>query len=533
MTQDTRKDPRAKIVSLNVRYKSATVDEFIENHSHDVSKGGIFIKTSTPFPQGTLLKFEIRLSGDQAVIAGVGRVVWKREAGTSSADNPAGMGVKFIKIDEASRTVIDKLVGTRSDAGSAFTSELPDDKPQTPQAELGKGTLLGPGAPAASTTSAPPRAGPAMKSTLIGMAAGGEPKAGSAGPTPAAGSPAATKPPPAASAGASVGAKTAIGGFFPATNSEADMPAPQERTMMKQAAELLEEALKGAGGSMDEVGTNPLFAGAAGATAKAGSGAHAEDGSLESKAQAPADKAGGDIATRTSGEPAPATSRESPAAKESDRPIAAAGDKPAASEPPAKKSDRPAATKSTTSTTDRPKPVSASSVVEPPKKGGSGALLWVAVLLLIGGGLVYAYKGGWLGGDSQVSTTPSATPSASAAPSASQASSAPSATQSAAPIVPIMTNDASALATGDAGGKKDAATAATTPTPTTTTAATAATTATPKPTPPRPTPPKPTETAPTATPPAGTDTTAPTTTAAPTAKPPKPKPTATDSDNPY
>ena len=56
MTQDTRKDPRAKIVSLNVRYKSATVDEFIENHSHDVSKGGVFIKTDKPFAIGTLLK---------------------------------------------------------------------------------------------------------------------------------------------------------------------------------------------------------------------------------------------------------------------------------------------------------------------------------------------------------------------------------------------------------------------------------------------------------------------------------------------
>ena len=79
MTQDTRKDPRAKIVSLNVRYKSATVDEFIENHAHDVSKGGVFIKTQTPFAPGTLLKFEIRLASDQSVIAGVGRVVWKRE----------------------------------------------------------------------------------------------------------------------------------------------------------------------------------------------------------------------------------------------------------------------------------------------------------------------------------------------------------------------------------------------------------------------------------------------------------------------
>ena len=32
MAQDTRKDPRAKVLSMTVRYKSATVDEFIEHH---------------------------------------------------------------------------------------------------------------------------------------------------------------------------------------------------------------------------------------------------------------------------------------------------------------------------------------------------------------------------------------------------------------------------------------------------------------------------------------------------------------------
>src|SRR6186997_1370535 len=79
MAEDTRKDPRAKVLSMTVRYKSATVDEFIENHSHDVSRGGIFIKTASPFPPGTLLKFEIRIQEEQAVLAGVGRVVWKRE----------------------------------------------------------------------------------------------------------------------------------------------------------------------------------------------------------------------------------------------------------------------------------------------------------------------------------------------------------------------------------------------------------------------------------------------------------------------
>ena len=56
MSQDTRKDPRAKVLTMTVRYKSATLDEFIEHHSYDVSRGGMFIKTPSPFPPGTLLK---------------------------------------------------------------------------------------------------------------------------------------------------------------------------------------------------------------------------------------------------------------------------------------------------------------------------------------------------------------------------------------------------------------------------------------------------------------------------------------------
>jgi len=252
MTQDTRKDPRAKIVSLNVRYKSATVDEFIENHSHDVSKGGIFIKTSTPFAQGTLLKFEIRLAGDQAVIAGVGRVVWKREPSQASAERPGGMGVKFIKIDENSRAVIDRLVSAKEDAGSAFTSELKE-----PLAALRERTTSGAGQVPGAKVERP------GKSTIMGMGSlHPENSPTTSAPRPAAGNPPEPRAPVSTSTpkGASGLGAPKAGGFFPATQSELEMPPPEERTMMKQAEELLEEALKGAGGSMEEVGNNPLFA---------------------------------------------------------------------------------------------------------------------------------------------------------------------------------------------------------------------------------------------------------------------------------
>ena len=42
---DTRKDKRAPL-SLKVRFKSATVDEFIEQYATDISRGGIYIKST-------------------------------------------------------------------------------------------------------------------------------------------------------------------------------------------------------------------------------------------------------------------------------------------------------------------------------------------------------------------------------------------------------------------------------------------------------------------------------------------------------
>ena len=474
MTQDTRKDPRAKIVSLNVRYKSATVDEFIENHSHDVSKGGIFIKTSTPFPQGTLLKFEIRLSGDQAVIAGVGRVVWKREANTSGSESPAGMGVKFIKIDENSRAVIDRLVGAKENAGIAFTSELEkksDEAAPAAAAAALNSTLIGTGAPA-SSTSAPPRAGgPTPKSTILGMGAVKD-----ATPAPGTVTPA------------------AVAGFFPATNSQADMPPPEERTMMKQAAELLEEALKGAGGSMDEIGTNPLFAGPAAGAAKTGSAA------------TPEAKKDQDAA------PPPSTVRDTPIAKESaPGPIS----KPAASAPASvKPAARPVAAVARASEPTPPIPT---------KKFPAWA--WVPILLVIAGGLAFALKPDLFGGGSTAVPTPTPTPSApvSVAPVTSIAPTA------AVDAATAAVSDASALGVvgaNDAAAAKDsgpATTAVVTP-------PVAPPVVKPPPPPPpvvTPKPPKPAD------PPPGEETTT-TPPPKPVPKPPPPpKKPADDSDNPY
>ncbi len=126
MSQETRKDKRAP-VSLRVRFKSATIDEFIEQYSIDISKGGIFIKSRQPMAVGTLLKFEFQLKDNSPLIQGVGRVVWKRDADPAKPDLAAGMGIKFIKMTPESRAVVDRIVGDRDNGDD-------DEPPQaTPQ----------------------------------------------------------------------------------------------------------------------------------------------------------------------------------------------------------------------------------------------------------------------------------------------------------------------------------------------------------------------------------------------------------------
>ncbi len=433
MTQDTRKDRRVKIVSLNVRYKSATVDEFIENHAHDVSRGGIYIKTGSPFPPGTLLKFEIRLASDQALITGVGRVVWKRDSVSGTGDRPAGMGVKFIKIDDPSKAVIDKLVNTRADAGRAYESE----------SETGDAP---PAAAAGRTPSPPPAAPPPPgnraigKSTMLGIGA-----VSSAAARPVSVRPTASTPPRPNASSASAG------GMFPKSNSEADMPPKQEQTVMKQAAELLEEALREAGGSMEDVGNNPLFAGAPAPPVVPPAPAAGEPAAPVSKApisgEGPVTAAEAARARAMVAEMQPAprrlptdpprTSREVPAAK--------GGDERRVSAPPSRPSARPSA-----------RPLSSAPPKPPKKSGGSGLIIGIGVVaaaVFVG----VFYRDALFG--SPAPAAPAVTPTVQAAatapptavaPPAPSAAEAPSAVASAAPSASAPPAAASAAPTASA-----------------------------------------------------------------------------------
>jgi len=120
MTEE-KKDQRVKAPVLRARYKSRTLDEFIEKYSRDISRSGMWIKSPKPPALGTLLKVEVLLEDGSPVISAVGRVVKRREESEAGPDNPAGMGIRFLKVEEASQPTIDRIVALKGeDAGPHF-----------------------------------------------------------------------------------------------------------------------------------------------------------------------------------------------------------------------------------------------------------------------------------------------------------------------------------------------------------------------------------------------------------------------------
>jgi uncharacterized protein (TIGR02266 family) len=599
MSQDTRRDKRAKVVSLNVRYKSATVDEFIENHSHDVSKGGIFVKTPTPFPPGTLLKFEIRLAENKSVIAGVGRVVWKREPTQASADKPAGMGVKFIKIDDTSRSVIDRLVAQKADAGSAYTSDpaalepershpstlrgmvaatpaasidptkpmsvsvpapppaarpaaaparapapVPARAPTPPPPPRAEAAAPAP-SPAPAPVGAPPSSGAekaaspprpkiaARKATMMGVGA-------PAPPAPTEPTPQPSRPPGRASVSDAATSRAAARQslsdagqqprstepMFPSLEPEGGTENPNEPTVMKQAAELLEEALKEAGGSLDDIGQNPLFVGSPDA---------AERKAEPAELSPPSDRAqSGDTVVMGSPLPsAPPPAR--PASAPDARGAGAASSPPAslASQPPSAATSHPGVGSTASSPGLDPSVQTTgqrrlTDDIEPKKGGGAGIVVALVIVGLLAAGGFFAYRAGMLSGlvgrgASSDPASPDPEPPAPAVVSPDESdASAPGATG----------DDAAAAAAGDAGGSDDDAGAAQ-PTPATEPTPAAETEPPPKPVAPKPAPPPPRPKPRPATTPPPEPTSAPPDTEAPAPKPtPSPTPPATPGETP-
>ncbi len=94
-----------------IQYKFESMDAFRTEFANDISIGGMFIKTDAPEPLGAVIFLEFDLKDGSRILSGYGKVVRVNPKGTPDFDS--GMGVEFMKFDEASMLHIKQLISGR------------------------------------------------------------------------------------------------------------------------------------------------------------------------------------------------------------------------------------------------------------------------------------------------------------------------------------------------------------------------------------------------------------------------------------
>jgi len=96
---------------LEVKYSS--VKGLISDWTMNISKGGMFISTRNPLPEGTNLTLKLKVPESEEEITLEGEVVWKVKPEESGGTLIPGMGLKFKNIDEEVIKKIERIIGEK------------------------------------------------------------------------------------------------------------------------------------------------------------------------------------------------------------------------------------------------------------------------------------------------------------------------------------------------------------------------------------------------------------------------------------
>ena len=158
----TRPGEKARIPierEIGLRFKLR--GDFVAELASNLSTGGMFIRTRRPHPVGSVFDFELSLADDRPLIAGKAQVAWVRRR-EETPEEPAGMGVRFVELDDDSRRHVAELVaGDQTPGGEQAELAAPEEpsRDEAPSATGGPETAAArPAARGAAVAAAPPAA---------------------------------------------------------------------------------------------------------------------------------------------------------------------------------------------------------------------------------------------------------------------------------------------------------------------------------------------------------------------------------------
>jgi uncharacterized protein (TIGR02266 family) len=117
-------------VPLRIRLPFATELEFIDRYGANVERGGIFIATRNPKPRGTEISFELVLKDGERLMRGEGVV---EEVRLGSAPGKGGMLVRFVRLDQRTKALIDRVTAFADGVPAPEPMEPPQQQPEDPE----------------------------------------------------------------------------------------------------------------------------------------------------------------------------------------------------------------------------------------------------------------------------------------------------------------------------------------------------------------------------------------------------------------
>ncbi len=118
--ESKRKYIRTK-VPLLVQYRYDRLEEFQTEYARDFSAGGLFLRTSEPRAQGTVLFLQFSSKDGLKLVEVQGKVAYVSLPGDPSRE--PGMGVQFVEVEPHIRAVLVELSRNRG------LSQSPDRDP--------------------------------------------------------------------------------------------------------------------------------------------------------------------------------------------------------------------------------------------------------------------------------------------------------------------------------------------------------------------------------------------------------------------
>lgn len=125
-------------IGIRAKLKYADRQTFIERYAPNVSAGGMFLQNRAPQPVGTRINFEIMLATGETLLKGEGTVLWVKEYNAAQPQRAHGMGIKFLKIDEASKKLHAEILQFKKQLAAAKAGEKSPEADEEAPSEVSK-----------------------------------------------------------------------------------------------------------------------------------------------------------------------------------------------------------------------------------------------------------------------------------------------------------------------------------------------------------------------------------------------------------